>query len=92
MGVAVIMDIGAGGIENAALSASMRSRRPTIVACLPPENSASERSAISTRPVRQPASTTEEIHQGTLGLMPHLGWNIVPPSRGDLAGKVLRHA
>src|ERR1700722_2208544 len=36
----------------------MRSARPTTVACLPLENSASEPSAISTGPVRQPASAT----------------------------------
>ena len=58
MGVAEIIDIGAGGIEKGraqridALGASDK------VACLPPENSASERSAISTGPVRQPASAT----------------------------------
>ena len=44
--------------RNTALNASIRSLRPTTVACLPPENSASERSAISTGLVRQPARAT----------------------------------
>ena len=34
-------------LRNAALSASMRSRRPIKVACLPPENAASVCSAVS---------------------------------------------
>src|SRR6516165_6488718 len=44
--------------RNTALNTSIRSLRPTTVACLPPENSASERSAISTGLVRQPARAT----------------------------------
>ncbi len=44
--------------RKAALRASMRSLLPTTVACLRSENSASERSAISTGSVRQPASAT----------------------------------
>jgi hypothetical protein len=45
-------------LRKAALSASIRSRRPTTVACRPPENSDSDFSAIATGSVRQPASAT----------------------------------
>ena len=62
------------------LKASMRSRRPTIAACLPPENGASEASAISIVSLRQPVSAeAKEIHQRTLGLMPNRRRQIVPP-------------
>ena len=58
MGVAEISTLAPAALRNAALNTSMRSVRPTTVACLPPENSESERSAISTGAVRQPASAT----------------------------------
>jgi hypothetical protein len=58
MGVAEVMDIGAGGVEESRAQRIVRSLCPITVACRPPENSLSERSAISTGLVRQPASAT----------------------------------
>jgi hypothetical protein len=34
----------------------------------------------------------EEIHQGTLGLMPHFRGNVVPPRRNNVPGKLFGHA
>jgi hypothetical protein len=45
-------------LRKAALKASMRSARPMTAACSRPENILSDASAISTGPVRQPASAT----------------------------------
>jgi hypothetical protein len=58
VGVAIVEHVGPGSGRKAALKASIRSVRPTIVACLPPENSLSVLRASSTGSVRQPSFGT----------------------------------
>ena len=59
-----------------------------MVACRPPENSDSERSASSTGSVRQPASATaKKLSKRALGLVARLGGNVLPLRVDDEAGE-----
>ena len=93
MGIAEIMDVGSGGVEEGgaqrvqALGASDHGH-------LPAAGKLSERAQ---RSLDRPCAATgegdgEEIHKGSLGLMPHLRGNVVPPRRNNVLSKALGHA
>jgi hypothetical protein len=93
MGVAEIMHVGAGGIEERsiqgidALAAADDSRRFT----------AGEFSQRAQRDLDRPGAAArqrhgEKIHQGAFGLMPHGRRNVIPPRLDDKEGKALGHA
>jgi tripartite-type tricarboxylate transporter receptor subunit TctC len=83
MGVAEVMDIGAGGVEKGrtqridALGAPDHGRLLAIREFSERAQRNLDRTGAAAR-----QRYGEEIHQRALGLMPHRQWNIVPP-RGD---------
>ncbi|OIQ67516.1 hypothetical protein GALL_509020 [mine drainage metagenome] len=93
MGVAEVMDIGAGGVEESgaqridALGASDHGR-------LSAARKLGERAQCDLdRAGAAPGEGDgEEIHQGALGLMPHLRGNVVPPRCNNVLSKALGHA
>jgi hypothetical protein len=92
MGVAEVMDIGAGGVEEGRAQRIDAFRAPDQ-GCLSAAGEFGERAQ---RDFDRPGAAArerhgEEIHQRAFGLMPHRRWYVVPPRCSNKAGEALRH-
>jgi hypothetical protein len=93
MGVAIIMDIGAGGIEEGSAQ-----RIDTLGASddrhLFAAGKLGERAQrdLDRRGAAARQRHREEIHERALRLMPHGRRNVLPASLGHIVGKALRRA
>jgi hypothetical protein len=93
VGVAEVMDIGAGGVEEG--------RAQRIDAFGAPDHgrllATGEFGERAQRDLNRLGTAArqrhgKEIHERAPGLMPHRRWNVVPPRLDNVAGKALRHA
>jgi hypothetical protein len=93
MGIAVIMDVGAGAIEERGtqridtLAASNDGRLLAAGKLAKRAQRDLDRSGAAARQRHR-----EEIHQGAFCLMPHGGGDILPSRPDHMAGEPLRHA
>jgi hypothetical protein len=93
MGVAEIMDIGAGGVEEGSTQRVDSFAAPDHGRPLAAQKFGERAQRDLDRPVAAAGQRHgKEIHQRTLGLMPHRRGNVVPPRSDDESRKILRNA
>ena len=87
MGVAEVVDIGAGGVEEGRAQGIDALGSPDQGCLLAAGESGERAQRHLTGAARSPQGDRKEIHQGTLGLKPHPHGDVIPSRSDNKAGQ-----